>query len=148
MPALNPETNTKACSTCKEEQPASEYWKNTASFDSLDYQCKTCKRASRPHQDKTNAKVYARNWNRFKHTGFTIQEFDSKLEEQNFQCAICLTTEPGGRDWNADHDHSDGQKRGVLCRKCNLGIGHLNDDPEVLQRAIEYINYYNSLKGK
>ena len=147
MPAYNKETGLKSCSTCKLEQPLSEYWTNKASLDSLDYQCKTCKRAARPHYKKENMKIYARNWNRFKHTGFTFQEFDEKLKEQDFKCAICLTNEPGNRDWNADHDHTDGQKRGILCRKCNLGIGHLNDNPETLQRAIDYINHYNSLKG-
>jgi len=145
MPALNSDTGTKLCSSCKNEQSVSGYWKNSSSFDGLDYQCKDCKRKSRPSQDKTNAKIYARNWNRKKHTGFTSEEFEAKLVEQGGKCAICGTDEPGrNKDWNADHCHNTGQKRGLLCNKCNLGIGHLNDDPALLQAALNYLLRYTS----
>lgn len=38
-----------------------------------------------------------------------------------------------------DHDHKTGKFRGVLCHRCNTGLGYFRDNPEVLKRAIQYI---------
>jgi peptide methionine sulfoxide reductase MsrB len=77
-----------------------------------------------------------------KATGFTPEEFNTKLEEQGGVCAICGTDNPGKLDFCADHDHANGTKRGVLCRKCNSGLGHFNDDPEIISKAINYLIHY------
>ena len=56
-------------------------------------------------------------------------------------CAICGTTEWMGRHQrpHIDHDHETGEVRGVLCHNCNLAIGHLKDDPELVARALAYL---------
>ena len=38
-----------------------------------------------------------------------------------------------------DHDHVTGKFRGWLCNQCNLGIGHLGDSIEGLERALAYL---------
>jgi len=38
-----------------------------------------------------------------------------------------------------DHDHDTHEKRGFLCAGCNKGIGMLQDDPEILEKALEYL---------
>lgn len=62
-------------------------------------------------------------------------------EAQNNQCAICeidvLNTE--GRRFAVDHDHITGKVRGLLCSKCNMGLGKFNDSPELIDAAIEYL---------
>lgn len=56
-------------------------------------------------------------------------------------CDICGTDYPGGRfgNWNIDHDHSTGARRGVLCAACNTAIGLLRDDPALLVKAVDYL---------
>ena len=44
-------------------------------------------------------------------------------------------------DFAVDHCHKNGKVRGLLCRSCNLGIGQLRDDIEVLSNAITYLQW-------
>lgn len=39
-----------------------------------------------------------------------------------------------------DHDHKTGAIRGMICRKCNLGLGYFKDSPDALKRAADYLN--------
>lgn len=80
-------------------------------------------------------------------SGFTQEDYEQKLIEQNGKCAICGTNDNGKQDWCADHDHDTGTKRGLLCHKCNTGIGLLKDNTEVLQAAIDYLNKYKVSEG-
>jgi hypothetical protein len=60
------------------------------------------------------------------------------LAKQGSVCAIC----GGNRGKNAldlDHNHTTGKIRGLLCRPCNLGLGHFADTPEWLRKAADYI---------
>jgi hypothetical protein len=60
------------------------------------------------------------------------------LAEQGGVCAIC----GGNRGPNAlalDHDHVTGDTRGLLCRPCNLGLGHFMDNPDWLIKAATYV---------
>lgn len=62
------------------------------------------------------------------------------LAGQGNKCGICKKDLVWpNRDSTIDHDHSTGKIRGVLCRYCNLGIGNLQDDPELLRQAAVYL---------
>lgn len=41
--------------------------------------------------------------------------------------------------WRLDHCHETGQFRGWLCANCNIGLGKFYDDPDLLTKAIRYI---------
>lgn len=79
--------------------------------------------------------------------GITPETYVKMLESQNGVCAICH--QPETRIFRGlvsnlavDHDHITGAVRGLLCFKCNSGIGALRDDPAVITRAAEYIKLY------
>jgi hypothetical protein len=38
-----------------------------------------------------------------------------------------------------DHNHETNEIRGCLCHNCNVAIGHLRDDINLLETAIEYL---------
>jgi hypothetical protein len=77
--------------------------------------------------------------------GLSKDQFDAMLEAQGSSCAICYTTEPGGpsgtfgSSFAVDHCHTSGSVRGLLCMRCNVGLGYFRDDPALLLRATEYL---------
>lgn len=75
-----------------------------------------------------------------RHYGVTIEQYDVMLKEQDNRCAICGTAEcSSGRNFAVDHDHETGRVRGLLCGNCNVGIGNLRDDINIMKRAIAYL---------
>lgn len=71
---------------------------------------------------------------------------ETTSKSQDGKCAICHTelAELGSRDRHVDHCHVTGSLRGVLCPTCNMGIGLFRDNPEVLDRAAEYLRFWSS----
>lgn len=72
-------------------------------------------------------------------TGEAVTKYLEMMETQNGLCAICKKPEPLGRELAIDHCHTTGAIRGLLCTKCNLGLGMLGDDLESLERAYSYL---------
>lgn len=73
--------------------------------------------------------------------GITIERYRELLEEQGGCCAICRATEVGSnvKRWHLDHCHATGKVRGLLCHRCNMGLGYFRDDPALLAEAIKYL---------
>lgn len=53
------------------------------------------------------------------------------------ECIICGETQK--LQLAVDHDHKTGRVRGALCTRCNLGLGHFRDKPELLRLAALYL---------
>jgi hypothetical protein len=77
--------------------------------------------------------------NRFHKYGMTEETFNALLDKQDGKCAICAQTMVNSKDIHIDHFHDTGQVRGILCKRCNVGIGFLNDSPALLIAAAEYL---------
>jgi hypothetical protein len=71
--------------------------------------------------------------------GITCEDYEELLEAQGGVCRICGRKCSTGRRLAVDHDHNTGIVRGLLCLHCNVAIGYLEDDPERLRRAAEYL---------
>lgn len=68
--------------------------------------------------------------------GLTEADFRSMMDEQEHRCAICNEK---SKALVVDHDHSNGQVRGLLCQACNKMLGMAKDNPAVLRAASLYI---------
>lgn len=75
--------------------------------------------------------------------GITLDNYQQMLIEQNNSCRICgtLTADKSNisRRFAVDHCHTTGKVRGLLCIKCNAGIGMFNDNLDILISAVSYL---------
>ena len=134
----------KKCVHCTTEKPLEEFYKQKTSKDGHGSWCKVCQkaylkewgksRAQRPPRSDDHVLRYRMKY-RYK---ATAEEYNEQLEKQGGVCAIC-SAPPGERRLGWDHCHETGQGRGILCHRCNVGIGMFRDDPELLTAAIEYL---------
>lgn len=78
--------------------------------------------------------------------GFSIEEYKHLVKTQKNKCAICKKYETlvdyrtnKIRDLSVDHCHKTNGIRGLLCSKCNMAIGLLEDNIKLLENAIKYL---------
>ena len=74
-----------------------------------------------------------------------MYEYEQLLEKQAGVCKICNKPETR-KTKNSDiaplvidHDHATNKVRGLLCYKCNAGLGMFLDNINNLKAAIEYL---------
>lgn len=59
------------------------------------------------------------------------------ITDQNGRCAVCRDPITIGT-CHVDHDHKTGKVRGMLCVRCNTGIGMFRDSPALIAAAHAY----------
>ena len=130
----------KTCTKCQESLPLSSFWRHKNAKDGLHPRCKAC--ASAAHKEWIKRNPWSvRNRQRKYLYGINNEDYERMVGEQGGKCAICRCSEPGGKgEWHIDHSHETGAVRGLLCKKCNMGIGHFEDDLDRLKAAIEYLS--------
>lgn len=142
----------KLCNKCGETKPLKDY--RVYKDGTLRTPCRACKAVAalkwrKANMEKANAqsKAYARrhpermkDYDRKRSYGLAYGEFGKILTSQDNKCAICYTEKPLGRNgFNVDHCHATNKVRGILCSNCNIGIGNLQHDPDILRAALEYL---------
>lgn len=77
--------------------------------------------------------------------GILYSDYLQMLENCNNKCVICHRDFDRSTRTNTphiDHDHKTGKIRDLLCGKCNSILGYCNDNIEILQRAVSYLQLY------
>lgn len=114
---------------------------------------KTTEKAAITYANKVQRLKNAGQWERhttnrtLKHEyGITLVEYEILLIKQNGVCAICERPEKTIdkvqnklRRLAVDHCHSTNKIRGLLCFECNTGIGKFGDNPQLIERAANYV---------
>jgi len=78
----------------------------------------------------------------------SLDDYDTMFIIQNGKCALChqperIKNNDGSvRQLAVDHDHLTGKIRLLLCHDCNLALGLLKDNIELLDNAKQYLLKY------
>ncbi len=144
------------CIQCGTEKPLELFHRERSRPNGRNRRCKECRNArnrehvanNRERRMETMARWRRDNPDRYERAqrayklrsyGLTLEQYAALLQEQGGACAICGEPETGGWDLAIDHDHATGIVRGLLCRRCNVGIGLLRDDADVAAAAADYL---------
>lgn len=141
------------CYTCHETKPVSEFSSCRALRNGNQSQCKKCdnerlhKRDADPVYREERLKR-KRAYRCQKDYGMSLAEIQQKLDSQDRKCEICSIAVSGASKSKpdrsvVDHCHATNKVRGILCSNCNLALGLVKDNPDILRSAIEYLKKYS-----
>lgn len=147
----------RRCNYCGKWKTLSQFSLKRANRSGRRSQCKDCaadaQRKRLKHLRETDHKMWHRHKRNTRDSelrtkvGITLADYEKAFAEQNGLCALCGKPETSPisnkkktvRSLAADHDHKTGRFRGLLCYRCNRGIGLLGDDPELMEKAAAYV---------
>lgn len=150
----------KKCTKCNLVKSNNEfYWhKTTNRYNS---ECKECtKKAVKKYREihkekiieirnrykekrkKIRYKVDRKSYLKSKYK-ITEEQYKIMYNQQNGLCLICNKYVEYPK-LCIDHSHKNNKIRGLICRKCNLGIGIFEENIENLQKAIIYLRRYEN----
>lgn len=126
------EEGEKECLSCRTFLPIESYARGAGS-DGLSPNCRSC-----------------RSLTRVSRYGITVRQYLEMLSDQGGVCAICAEP-PQKRQLHVDHDHSccgEGKAcqkcvRGLLCSRCNTGLGQFRERSDLLASAANYLQSQN-----
>jgi hypothetical protein len=147
----------RLCRDCGDCKTTSEFWASEVKLKRPS--CIACsKKKQAAWRDKNRNKTRKKHaaW-RDAHPGknlqyslkrrysITVERYQEMLNAQDGLCACCGRPGEGGAlRLLVDHDHDTGEIRGLICRRCNTGIGMLGDDADGVRRALDYLERWRA----
>jgi len=86
---------------------------------------------------KKRIKAFNRNRYLLKRYHITSEDYEAMVKLQN-GCGICGKIYIK-KKYRIDHDHKTRKIRGLLCDKCNRGLGFFGDNISGLQKVLTYL---------
>jgi hypothetical protein len=136
---------TKFCKSCRLEKPLTEFHHSYKNKDKRktypDTLCKSCKSIQTKTWFQANKEKAIRYNTKSKlklRYGMDMADYDAMVIAQNNLCAICNQPQ-ARRNLAVDHCHQTNRVRGLLCDKCNLALGMINDDLNIVEGIKRYL---------
>lgn len=134
---------TKHCNGCDRDRDVSCFGKHR---DGLRHRCRDClnrERRERYASSEGSAVPYAQNLEA--KYGITLEQYEEMAKQQGNLCALCHQPETviakSGEVQRlaVDHDHTTGEVRDLLCQRCNLALGSIEDLHIPISALIDYL---------
>lgn len=77
--------------------------------------------------------------------GLSPDQYTELLAKQNGVCGICGNPPADGERLHVDHNHQTEDVRGLLCRDCNLYLGHAESNSRRIFGVLRYLGYNPAL---
>lgn len=131
------------CVFLKTPQEEVNFGKDKRTKSGLQSRCRDCTRIQKREAYNNKSPDDRRRYALAKYK-ISLETYNSILSQQEYKCKICKSNHPGNR-WGknifyVDHDHGTGVVRGLLCLRCNAGLGYFKDDKELLESASKYLS--------
>jgi hypothetical protein len=158
----------KRCNRCGETKPLDGFYRNPAGRDGRRPECKACTSARRKlwyqqnrdreidrvrHAQRANPGEYLAKQAQYRAThvrehrsghlkrkfGLTVEAFNALADLQQGGCGICGDPPLERQHLHVDHDPATMLIRGLLCVRCNNGLGQFKESGELLRWAADYV---------
>lgn len=124
----------KTCTRCNTEKPIDDFALKPNDSILRTSHCRQCRNESRARFARTSPNEMF---------GLSAEQYKELLNKQNGVCAICNGKANHRRmkhtELCIDHCHETGAVRGLLCSRCNLGIGNFGDNIDLMLEAVKYL---------
>ena len=126
------------CPKCQTEKPLEAFNKDRHTAFGVAIYCREC--SNRKSGQRYSAHKDSHRDKRLQNDfGLTAAEYERILAQQGNVCAICGEGASETRRFAVDHCHKTKRIRGLLCDRCNCGLGNFKDRVELLEFAAQYL---------
>lgn len=146
----------KVCTKCNEAKPLDRFQEYTSNVNGKRYSyrrhyCLDCRFEAQKAREAKKDPLYRKRIDlkcRLKlRYGITTEQYEQMFALQSSRCGICkIDLEYFDTRTCVDHCHVTGKVRGLLCRNCNVALGHFRDDPVILHAAIDWLSNQGNVK--
>lgn len=128
----------RTCKHCGVRKPLEDFyaWSNGKRHRG----CKPCtlRKQREYYESRKEQKQEIRRRNHLKRKyGLSPEDYEAMRSQTAGACQICGKPQ---KKLLVDHDHATGRVRGLLCKTCNWGLGQFYDSPELLMKAVDYLD--------
>lgn len=125
----------KKCSCCGLEKELINFYPHKNTKDKLRAKCKQCtttenKEWVENNKDKKKNSHYRRTY------GISYSEVIHRHSVVNNKCEVCAEEK---ELLAVDHCHTTGKVRGLLCMRCNLLLGKIEENKDIIFKLFNYL---------
>jgi hypothetical protein len=132
----------RQCVRCREVKKFNEFQKASYKPFGVSSVCKPCSSIREKEYKQRNPERFKDKNLKIAH-GISYDDYIMMYVLQEAKCLICKQKFPS---LVVDHCHKTGKRRGLLCGNCNIGIGNLQDNPEIVANAYNYLTNQSLLQ--
>lgn len=120
------------CYHCGQTKPTSKFYVDRTKKSGYQSRCKDC----------GNLIKNVHRFNKNSGLSLSIEEYINSSGYTDDNCSICGVEYSNNSTATVkvlDHCHKTGKIRGFICSRCNLVMGHVGDNTEILDKIKKYL---------